>query len=42
MAQDRRGTAAMGQAARADLETAWSARAGLPVVEQAVIDWVKG
>ena len=42
LAADRAGTRAMGRAARPELEARWTARAGLPVVEQQVIDWVKG
>ena len=42
LARDRAAARAMGQAARADLETVWTARAALPVVEDAVIDWAKG
>jgi len=40
LAADRAGTAAMGQAARADLLASWTARPIPPVAERAIIDWV--
>ncbi len=42
LAADRTAAAAMGQAARADLLERWTARAAAPVIDQDVIDWVKG
>ncbi len=42
LAADRAATRVMGLAARAELERTWTARIALPVVEQAVVDWVKG
>ncbi len=42
MAQDRAATRAMGDAARADLEANWTARAALPIVDPDVIAWAKG
>jgi len=42
LATDRAACTAMGQAARSDLRANWGAQAGLPVIEPAVIDWVKG
>jgi len=39
LARDRGAARAMGRAARADLATTWTARGGLPVVEDAVIAW---
>ena len=41
LAQDRALVSEMGQAARRSLLDTWTARATLPVVEQAVIDWVQ-
>lgn len=41
LAADRDATRRMGQAARTDLETNWSSRADLPIVEPEVLDWVK-
>ncbi len=40
LAADRPACAGMGRAARADLQSNWTARPGLPIVEQPVLDWV--
>ena len=40
LAADRAACARMGQAARIDLRANWSAKLGLPVIEQPVLDWV--
>ena len=40
LAKDRDACAEMGRAARADLQANWGAKAGLPIIEQPVLDWV--
>ncbi len=42
MASDRRQTAEMGLKARRNLETTWSGKLAHPIIEQGLIDWVKG